>query len=341
MAAYLVVKLGAIGDVAMASTMLTEIRKAGKETSITWVVGKAAAPLLAATGQVDEIILADERAILFGGLWQKILAAASIFRQLSGRKFDVCLVPYRDFRYRLLLLGVRCSDVRTFRKRRWLVPGRYHGFEYARLARGHELSDGMGASFPPLHVASAQSTVPQILLAPGGTGDASDRMRQWPLEYYVRLAGMLYEQGYSIGITGMDKAGTLEEAFQKVPVTSFVNRTDLPDLLHLLRGTRLLITHDSGPVHLMALCGGACLSLFGPTLACEKVVPSSRNLVLRCPDALPCMPCYDGKSYAACAARICMQSILPENVCAVALEYLRGSDDSEQEGEKAQPALYE
>lgn len=183
--------------------------------------------------------------------------------------------------------------------------------------------------------------VPQILLAPGGAGNASDRMRQWPLEYYVRLAGMLCRHGYSIGITGMDKAGTLEEAFQKVPVTSFVNRTDLPDLLHLLRGTRLLITHDSGPVHLMALCGGVCLSLFGPTLACEKVFPSSRSLVLHCPDVLPCMPCYDGKTYADCAARTCMQSILPEDVCTVALEYLRGSNDPEQEGEKAQPAFYE
>lgn len=93
MVTYLVIKLGAIGDVAMASTMLTEIRNSGKETSITWVVGKAAAPLLAATGLVDEIILADERAILSGGLWQKILAASSIPRVLSGRKFDVCLVP--------------------------------------------------------------------------------------------------------------------------------------------------------------------------------------------------------------------------------------------------------
>lgn len=156
MVTYLVIKLGAIGDVAMASTMLTEIRNSGKETSITWVVGKAAAPLLAATGLVDEIILADERAILSGGLWQKILAASSISRVLSGRKFDVCLVPYRDFRYRLLLLGVRCSDVRTFRKSRGLVPGRYHGFEYARLARGHESSHGMGGLLFPLCVLRLQ-----------------------------------------------------------------------------------------------------------------------------------------------------------------------------------------
>ena len=266
MATYLIVKLGAIGDVAMASTMLTEIRKSGKETSITWVTGKAAAPLLAATGQVDEIILADERAILSGGLWQKILAVSSILRILSGRKFDVCLVPYRDFRYRLLLLSVRCPDVRTFRKSRGLVPGRYHGFEYARLARGHESSCGMGASFPPLRVAPARLAVPQILLAPGGAGDASDRMRRWPLEYYVRLAGMLCGQGYSVGITGMDGTGALEAAFRKIPVTSFVNRTDLPGLLRLLRGTRLLITHDSGPVHLMALWRGVSFSFW--TNAC-------------------------------------------------------------------------
>ncbi|SCM73503.1 glycosyltransferase family 9 protein [Desulfovibrio sp. 86] len=325
MAAYLIIKLGALGDVVMASAMLTELKIRQSGNTVTWITGKAARPLLEMTNLVDEIITVDEQAILNGCLKKKMSSVISVFFKLLGRRFDVCLVPYRDWRYHLLRLGARCASVRSFRGSRWLIPGRYHVFEYMRLASGRECFAGGEAVIPQVSFPQ-KVQAPQVLLAPGcPTQAATDILRQWPLEHYVHLARRLCESGYSVGLIGMDATGLLEETFKGIPVTSYINKTKLEGLLCLLASAELLVAHDSGPIHLMKVAGGTCVSLFGPTLASEKIWPSPRHSALQSPVTLPCMPCYDGKNYAACVDRFCMKQIQPEAVFIAVQKHLSGN----------------
>ena len=325
MASYLVIKLGALGDVVMASAMLTELKIRQSGNTVTWITGKAARPLLEMTNLVDEIITVDEQAILNGCLKKKMSSVISVFFKLLGRRFDVCLVPYRDWRYHLLRLGARCASVRSFRGSRWLISGRYHAFEYIRLASGRGYS-AVGETAIPKVSFPQKIQAPQVLLAPGCPDPAAtDIIRQWPLEHYVHLARRLCAHGYSVGLVGMDTTGRLEGTFSDIPVTSYINKTTLKDMLRILDGTRLLVAHDSGPIHLMEMVGGVCVSLFGPTLASEKICPSSRHSVLQSSVVLPCMPCYDGKNYAECADSFCMKQIHPESVFIAVQKHLSGN----------------
>lgn len=337
MTSYLIIKLGAIGDVAMATAIASELRKSTPAVQITWVVGRAAKPLLEATNIVDEIITADEDPILSGSLSQKISAVWSVVSKLGMRKFDVCLIPYRDWRYHILRAGVRCKEERTFCPDRWLIPGRYHGFEYARLALGRDLAADENITLPAAQLAPySGEKVPAILLAPGSPSPtATDRMRQWPLDSYVQLAQMLCEQGHAVGIVGIDNTGKLEKEFQNLPVVSFINRTTIPELLQVLGQAQMLVTHDTGTMHLMEICGGACVALFGPTIASEKLFPSSRNLALQSPALLPCMPCYDGRNYAECNHRRCMRNITPQRVFQAVRTYMEKSSHADNAGEKS------
>lgn len=325
MASYLVIKLGALGDVVMASAILAELKIQQSGNTVTWITGKAARPLLERMNLVDEIITVDEHAVLDGSLLKKISVVASVFIKLFGRKFDVCLIPYRDWRYHLLRLGARCTTVRSFRGNRGLIPGRYHAFEYIRLASGRDSSSEDEITIP--HVSFSQAIqAPQVLLAPGcPSPTATDKIRQWPLEHYVHLARLLCEHGYSVGLIGMDTTDLLEKAFCGIPVISYINKTTIDELLQLLGGARLLVAHDSGPIHLMKLAGGACVNLFGPTLASEKVKPSPHHIVLQSPVTIPCMPCYDGKTYAACTDNICMKKIQPQAVFLAVQSYFSTS----------------
>ena len=94
----LVIKLGAIGDVAMAMTyMLPVLRK--RFDKVVWVCGNEVYPLLELcqqAGLVDEIICIDEKAILHGNIFAKCRTVWRGIRTLRGRKFDLCLIPYRD-----------------------------------------------------------------------------------------------------------------------------------------------------------------------------------------------------------------------------------------------------
>ena len=334
---YLIIKLGALGDVAMSLAALREL-KSVPGTKVTWVAGESVVPLLELSNLVDEIIIADSPALLGSN---KILAACavlSVCRKLWGRKFDLCLIPYRDWRYNFLRLGAWCKTVCSFRPKANLIPGRYHGSEYMRLASGGNVCSDVENLFPDLCLPSKGAMqVPDILLAPGGSFNASkgDVKRRWPVEHYVKFAQMALDSNLTVGIIGSGDDAELEKEFSELPVTSFINKTTLVELLSILRETRLLITHDSGPMHLMALVGRPMIALFGPTLAMEKIISSHRAKVLHSPRPLLCRPCYDGKRYAKCSSNFCMTEILPDRVFSEALILLKEAE-AENTGEKPQ-----
>jgi ADP-heptose:LPS heptosyltransferase len=307
------VKIGAIGDVVMALPMLDHLKKEGAH--VTWVVGEQPAPLLQSIGLVDELIMVDEQKLLKGNLLHQLPQLFKLWRRLGRRFFDQVLTAHVDWRYRLLALFVRASERKSFsrgRKRPFPVPGRYHAHEYMRLATGQEGATTPFATFGI--VAEASSDL--IILAPGGAKNvlADSYLRRWPIEHYVHLAHLLSEEGYRIGLTGNESDLWILSHFQDLVFENFVGKKDLVELMHLLRASRLLITHDSGPLHVAKLAGCPVLALFGPTNPYERVSHQERIKVLWGGEHLPCRPCYDGKRYALCDKPHCLESITPEKV---------------------------
>lgn len=58
----LIVKLAAVGDVVMASTMLPALRQRWPKARITWLCGKGVAPLVALFEGVDEVLTVAKNA---------------------------------------------------------------------------------------------------------------------------------------------------------------------------------------------------------------------------------------------------------------------------------------
>ena len=92
-------------------------------------------------------------------------------------------------------------------------------------------------------------------------------------------------------------------------VVDWIGRTSLLDLIAVYGHCQLVITHDSGPLHLATLAGAPVLGLFGPTSPHEKVPPSGTVRVLWGGSDLACRPCYDGSSYAACTRNVCLEAL--------------------------------
>ena len=69
---FLIVKIGAIGDVIMALPMIDAIRsRYGEDAEITWVVGKTASSILACFS-VDHILIVDENKLLKGKVFTRL-----------------------------------------------------------------------------------------------------------------------------------------------------------------------------------------------------------------------------------------------------------------------------
>jgi len=92
----LLVRLGAIGDVLMASPVVEVLREAYPHAYIAWLVEPLAAPFVRCNPYVDEVIVAERKAA-----WQRMLRewkllpflreARAFGQQLRARKFDIAI----------------------------------------------------------------------------------------------------------------------------------------------------------------------------------------------------------------------------------------------------------
>lgn len=322
----LIVKIAAIGDVIMATSLLTHLREHEKNAHITWVCGTTSAPLLKALGLVDELIEVDEAALFKGSLLDKVKAFYKLWKTLKLRFFDLILTAHSDPRYRLLSLFARTPNHRFFsRKNRSPLPGRDHSQEYLHLLLGTEGPDTPLAKLPawPLPPTPPRSS-PTIALAPGGAKNLlrDDALRRWPVQHYVALAEKLLHSGINVLLTGSPSDTWILPHFAHLPCENLVGQTDLCQLVSLYQTCDLLITHDSGPLHLAKLARCKTLALFGPTNPLERIsLTQSERITALCSTApLSCRPCYDGKNYAPCKNNICMSSISPQRVFQTALQ---------------------
>ncbi len=315
----LIIKLGALGDVAMATAMLPALRKLYPDIHITWMAGQGASTLLSLLAAPPQrIITIDERKLFHGSPITRLREIMKANVSIGGKKFDLGLVPYRDKRYHLLHAAAKCALLRDFSSPKALLPGIYQPQEYTQLALGNNTEAAPEISFPriTLPLSSRQKKTPAILLAPGGAKNAlaDSDLRRWPLSHYATLAKMLIATDHSVGLIGNAEDAWTLPAFDGIPVISHIGATNLTQLLELLRSSQILITHDTGPMHLMRLLDGKILALFGPTRSSEFMIPDARRIVLTTSFKLPCQPCYDGKKYALCQKNICLSAITPETV---------------------------
>ncbi len=163
------------------------------------------------------------------------------------------------------------------------------------------------------------------------TSDLS-RLRLWPAASYAALAGMLHRShGATILFVGgpQDRA-RVEEVLALVPdgvrVANIAGQTTLAGLLALFTRVRLVVSNDSGPLHLAALMGTPTVAFFGAESA--RIYgprgPRQVNLDLQ----LYCSPClnvYNFKEYDCPYAVRCLTGISPADAHAAAAGLLGGA----------------
>jgi lipopolysaccharide heptosyltransferase II len=114
--------------------------------------------------------------------------------------------------------------------------------------------------------AGVDSHTPTLGLVPG----AATLFKQWPAERFVAAARDLLDgrSGWRLVVLGsMEERGlaaAVARALGPVAVT-LAGRADLRALRGLIAGLRLLVTNDTGPLHIAVALGTPTVSLFGAT----------------------------------------------------------------------------
>lgn len=315
---YLIVKLAAIGDVIMAIPMVQRIREVDPDADITWLCGKAVYPILKAF-PIDHIICIDESKLLKGNKLEKIQAVVSAWKKIAFRHYDVVALGHASRRYRLLTLLTKADMFHAFSHimgRVWPVPGRHHTDEYVRLVRPDIKELTPSAHFPKVELPENIQSIfrkdkKTVVLAPGGAKNllADDGIRRWPIEHYAALAKKLLDDGMQVVIIGAPSDNWVKEHFAGLGVIDLVGKTNLINLIGVFQQADIIVTHDSGPLHLAGLTKTPLIALFGPTNPWEKVPHRDNVVTVWQHEKYNCCPCYDGKYYANCKDNHCLSKI--------------------------------
>lgn len=118
--------------------------------------------------------------------------------------------------------------------------------------------------------------------------------KRWPLTFFAAVADQLYESHRApvVIIGGADDqldAGRLQ-SLMKRPCINLSGEVPLRCLPALLTKATVMITNDSGPMHIAAACGVPVVAMFGPTSATRTGPYGTGHHVLT--GQTSCSPCF-------------------------------------------------
>lgn len=177
---------------------------------------------------------------------------------------------------------------------------------------------------PEIYLKDAEKDSARALLAGLGSAGAplvalhpfaTHARKAWPRERWLELLKMLESEGINWIIVGQG------DALRPGDKRDLTGKTSLRELAALLGEADLLLTGDSGPMHLACAAGTPVVGMFGPTTAEWGFFPAGpRDIALELP--LDCRPCSlhgtasgpaascDGRCLGGISARMVQEAVL-------------------------------
>ena len=143
--------------------------------------------------------------------------------------------------------------------------------------------------------------------------------KRWPAESFAEVADRLQQEGYGLVVLIGGPGDRVEVAAvkgqMKTPAIDLTGATTVGLLPALLSKASLLITNDSGPMHIAAAVGAPIVALFGPTSALLTGPYGAGHSVLT--GNVSCRPCFSRTCRNALPLE-CLRTVSPEQVLAAA-----------------------
>jgi ADP-heptose:LPS heptosyltransferase/lauroyl/myristoyl acyltransferase len=256
-----------LGDVVMALPLLRAIRAGRPDMEITVVGKKQFLPLLETWGVADRTHALPPRGpgyfFHFRKLRHEFPDAWLLLTNSVRGDFEARLTGCRQ-RFGL----VRSGKSRPFLSHAYRVPAGFDERTHHQLALWENFLRHFGLNQPPdQRPVNAEFQTPnakKIALIPGSENTPAKR---WPVAHWRALIAALPHERFVLLGTANDRAITTAVAagFDPARVENLAGRTDLPAFGAQLRAARLLVTNDTGGMHLANALGVPLLALFGPT----------------------------------------------------------------------------
>ncbi|MBU4376335.1 MAG: lipopolysaccharide heptosyltransferase II [Candidatus Omnitrophica bacterium] len=342
----LIINVNWLGDVIFSTPFIRAIREAYPESYIACVVVPRTKEMLEANSRINELIIFDEDASERG-----IAGKIRFIMKLRKEHFDTAFILHRSFTRAFItfLAGIKERIGYDTKGRGCILTGKLKQSDPAP-ARGcgmHKveyflkLAEAAGADTSKknyeffitdidrkkvealLQSLGINTNERFVVLNPGGNWDP----KRWPVEHFSLLGDRLREKyGVKIVISGGRKDEKLAEEISKAmrhKTVSLCGRTAIREMAAIFERAKLVISGDSGPMHISVSMHTGTIAIFGPTDPAITGPYGGDNYTVIQKDIGCSVPCYD----MTCRENRCMAAVTPEDVMKVIEEegYL-GSD---------------
>jgi heptosyltransferase-2 len=305
----LVVQTAFLGDVVLTLPLLEALRQRFPDARIELLTVPAHALMLQDQPGVEAVLTYDKR-----GSQRGIRGFVSIARHIRAQGYDVVLSPHRSLRSALL---VACSgSTRRIGFDRPLTRWAYTA-TVVRTARTHEIernlqllsalgiepasiSSRLLLHVPPEGRQRAEAYFARCGMAPeavlvGLIPGSQWGTKRWPAERFAtlseRLARTLRTHVVLFGGPQDRAIADVITGACRTPVFDLVGQTPLQDLPAYLERCTVVVSNDTGPMHIAAALGKPILALFGPTTPALGFAPYGVPWE-EVSVPLPCRPCH-------------------------------------------------
>ena len=323
----LVVAPSWIGDTLLAQPLLARLKKKLPGVMIDALAPGWTAPVLRRMPEINEVIEAP-----FGHGELGLLARWRLGRSLRSRGYDEAIVLPNTFKSALIPffagIPLRAGFVGESRygllnlthkldaKRRPLMAERY-----AQLAEKPGVPPARPLPEVGLRVDQANLLVtlnrlglsrakPVVAFCPGAEYGPSKR---WPARHFAVLARKLAAQGCAVWLFGSEKDSDIGEEIVRSSggaATNLCGRTDLASAIDLLSLAEVVVSNDSGLMHVAAGVGRPVVALYGSSSPEHTPPLSASARVVR--TGIECSPCFARE--CPLGHFKCMNELAPERV---------------------------
>lgn len=325
----LVIKLRAVGDVLLSTIVLRNLRLAFPGTQIDFLTEPPARDILAGSPDVNSLLLYD----------RTTMTGLDLIRHVRKRRYDVVIDLFGNPRTALVtrLSGAKHRVGFRFRGRTYAYTivvnprgGEVHNTQFnldAIEAIGVEIQDrNVYFHFTPaderyvddfLERFSLKGRVLVALNTGGGW-----YTKRWSLERFAELGDRIIGEFGSAIILPWGP-GQIHEVQQ---VAAFMSRTavvppatTLPQLGALLKRASLVVSNDSGPMHIAAAVGTPVLGIYGPTNPLLQGPYGRHHAIIR-KETLECLGC----NFTSCPiGHLCMKELSVDAVFEAVRDIIR------------------
>lgn len=290
-----ILRLSAIGDVTHVLPVIATLQKAYPEAKITWVIGKFEYKLLKGLKGV-EFILFDKKAGRRG--------YQDLKQHLSNQVFDVLLHMQISFRANRAAWKIKAKTRIGFDKKR---ARELHGFRLNKRIQAVEkqhVLDGFMEFVKALGITELvyewnittskddedfvvqfiDTKTKNVIISPC----SSKKLRNWSSVNYAKVIDYMCEkyQAHVIlcGGPGKYEIQTAQEIenLAHYPVTNITGKDTLKQLYALMKKVDLVISPDSGPMHMASAAKTPVIGLHAATTAKRSGAYNYQELAIDC-----------------------------------------------------------